>query len=285
MTSCIATKGFTTVKGFLPCVFGVLLSLSVKSLDAATITGHLSAENGLDVYLSESEDQLGLLLGSESGSNLLFLDGDIADGVIQYLHIVVNGGSRFIASLELEDGNFVFPNGGYTLSSNTTDWIANETGVGMPGTAIVDLGPNGTDPGGYIFGVTRDARYIWTGTGSGVRYFVVPLTPNESISSHSVSIADLNGYVQESGPNPVSRSLSGEIFDTSAESDKGVISSVAKLELVDAAGNETIEGSLSFEAGDFVISGVNGEPGAPFPAVQGSLNLNMKGFIRIGVGD
>lgn len=285
MTLFISKRAFTIViRGF---TFLCLIGLTTAS-HAASITGQMKADSGLDVYLSESESVLGDRLGGTSGSDGYFLDADIADGVTQYLHIVVRGGSSFIASLELDGQDFLFPNGNFTLSTNATDWTANETGVGMPGSTIVDLGANGTDPREYVFGVARDARFIWTGSGSGDRYFVVSLTPSDNTSAHFVSIDDLNGYVQASGPDPVSREIAGEIFEASVESDKGWLSSDARVELSEEAGNETIEGNVSFEAGDFIISAPDNLPGSvPFPggtAVQGSLNLSLKGSIRIGVG-
>jgi len=251
---------------------------------ATSITGHLRAESGLDVYLSDSAGQLGDHLGGLSGSDPFPIDADIADGVTQYLHIVVHGGSRFIGSLELEGDDFVFTNGAFSLSTSESDWIANETGVGMAGTTIVDLGPNGTDPGGLIYEVARDARYIWTGTGSGDRFFTVSLIPSDHTSSHAVSIKDTFGYVAANGPNPVSRSLAGEDFDATAESDKGWLSADAKIELSEESGAESIEGSFAFEAGDFLITAPEGAPGLPIPAVEGSLNIHLRGFLRIGVG-
>jgi len=152
---------------------------------ASSLSGTVSVDNEFSLYLSNSDSQLGNLVGS--GNNWpspLSFSVSLTPGSTYFLHIVGfndGGPDMFIGSFSLSDTSFKFSNGSQALDTNTTDWKGNLTGFGNAYSTPLDFGANGTSPWGTLPGINSGAHFIWMDPNENVNlnnYFTEKITPN-----------------------------------------------------------------------------------------------------------
>ena len=170
---------------------------------ASLITGHMTADDSFNFYISTDDSIQGTLVGSGTDWTLPYtLVGTLTPGVVNYLHIsAVNGNDNpppragFVGDFSLTDTAFAFANGTQYQLTNNLDWSVSATGFGLatstPGVGSGYL----TYTGGYDHAAT--AIWLATQENNQSAYFSTQINPTPepatyillSISLGAVGIA------------------------------------------------------------------------------------------------
>lgn len=288
--------GYSEVKTFkrsLATLGGFLFATSYGPIaTAATVSGSVFADDRVEVFISQSKELTGEIVGFPIVSHFdaELPDIELTDGVTHYLNFLVpvpigSDPSGLVGTLKLEGFGFVFANGEYTLSTDTVDsvhWNASRRGYHLPD-PIVDRGANGKDPWGMILGVASDARYIGAGSGFGSVYYSVKIIPTDSKARYDVEIQDdkglEKGFLIAGGPLPVSQSYVSAEANTTVLSSEGVVRGRMNNPTEGGTGLRTIQAGSFFESEDFIVTT---ETGAA--TVDLSVNMRFLGSLRGGAG-
>ena len=153
---------------------------SARLASATTISGTLTADNALYVYLSTSDASLGTLIaqGNSWSSAISFSGIALTPGQTYYLQVeAINygGPGAFIGQVSLDGTGFTFANGATTLLTGATGWAAayNDGNSDVTAQAWVEptggtavLGPYGVGPWDAVSGINSGAEWIWPGDSS-----------------------------------------------------------------------------------------------------------------------
>ena len=143
----------------------------------ADLTGNLTADNAFYAYVSTNNAVLGtLVVSGNSWPDSFSLASSLTPGVTNYLQIeAINygGPGGFIGSFSLNNNQFQFANGGQTLSTDTTNWLAiynnsnsdpNAQQAWVTPTVLPELE---TYPWGTPSPISPSAQWIWASGASG----------------------------------------------------------------------------------------------------------------------
>jgi hypothetical protein len=177
------------------------LALCAGGVNAATLTGDITADNEFQVYISTNPNTLGTEIGSGANWQQAFpISAALTPGQTYYLQVIADnfGGpattdnpDALLASLSVTGATFA--NGSTTLVTDTTDWTASPNGVEQlpssnpswtnPTGTPVSEGTNGGSNiwtsvnGGPISGIPTNAQWIWSSTDpSGEAFFSTTIT-------------------------------------------------------------------------------------------------------------
>lgn len=172
-------------------VLALLLSVNAAMAFAGTtLTGAVNADNVFSAYISTSDSTLGTLIGSGSSwPTTNTVSGELTDGVVNYLHVVVSnqgGPGGFLGDFSLSGTGFAFTNGTQSLLTGDAAWGQNLTGFGNTYSAAVNEGANGVGPWGLLSGYGMDSpEWIWNyhsngGSDFNTVYFSAAIDPQSS---------------------------------------------------------------------------------------------------------
>jgi hypothetical protein len=143
------------------------LMMVAGSSSAAVLTSHLSVDNGYAVYISTADNVQGTLFGSGNDWTTTFTNSTtLTAGTNYFLHVYAydqGGIAGFLGDFALTGGGFKFSNGQTTMTTNTTNWMGNNTGFGGAYGAVGSLGTDGVGPWGNRPNVADSATWIWAG--------------------------------------------------------------------------------------------------------------------------
>lgn len=143
------------------------IAMFAGSASAAVLTTNLAVDNGYQVFISTSNSTQGVLFGSGNDWTTTYTNSTtLAAGTNYYLHIFgydQGGIAGLLGQFDLTGGGHVFSNNGTTLTTNTTDWMGNNTGFNGSYSAVGSLGGNGVGPWGSRPGIAGGATWIWAG--------------------------------------------------------------------------------------------------------------------------
>ena len=145
----------------------VALAMFAGSSSAAVLTTKLAADNNYSIYISTSDNVQGTLFGTGNNWTYTYVDSTVlAAGTDYYLHIHAQD-EGWIAGLlgqfDLTGGGHQFSNGQVTMTTNTTDWMGNNTGFNGSYGGLGNLGPNGGWPWYNQGAIDASATWIWAG--------------------------------------------------------------------------------------------------------------------------
>jgi hypothetical protein len=141
----------------------------------ATLTGQVSADNAVYVYLSDDPSKLGKLIASGDNwrTTLDLKPTKLAGGRTYYLHVeAINYGDQgaLIGAFHLSGAAFHFANGARTLITDTAGWSGgfNDGNADVkpqpwvaPAGPVFSQGANGVGTWGVVAGVPATAQWIW----------------------------------------------------------------------------------------------------------------------------
>jgi hypothetical protein len=176
----------------------VLCLLVVASaVSATTLSGALTVDNGFNLYLSTSPNQIGTWIntGDNWQTAYPFSGPALTPGTTYYLQVDATNradgsGSTyqwgaFLGNFTLSDSLFQFANGGQSLNTNTTDWTYAYTGFDAAtlqpaGYALNGGGIWGSNMGHPVSGIDTNAQWIWDANAYNYGpelYFEAEITP------------------------------------------------------------------------------------------------------------
>jgi hypothetical protein len=143
------------------------LMLIAGSSSAAVLTSKMSVDNGYRIYVSTADNVQGTLFGSANDWYTTFTDTTtLAAGQSYFLHIYAydqGGIAGLLGDFSLTGGGHQFANGQTSMTTNTTNWMGNNTGFGAAYGAVGSLGNDGVSPWGNRPGIVDSATWIWAG--------------------------------------------------------------------------------------------------------------------------
>jgi hypothetical protein len=153
-----------------------LCLFNMPAFAGPTLSGTLSGDNTVYVYLSTDDSQQGTLLASGDTwqTTTALSDEALTPGVVNYLHVeVVNRGSVYglLGSFSLSGTGATFANGQTVLDTETSDWSGSYNSAGDPATAppwvpttttVTNEGQNGAGAWGTAFS-NIDPNADWIG--------------------------------------------------------------------------------------------------------------------------
>ena len=176
-------------------VGAAVLAFGSVSANASVLTLNLTADNAFAVYLSTSNSDRGVQIGSGSNWPTTYTFSTPLDsGTNYFIHVIgtnwtsANGfpygppgdptnPDAFIGSFSISGGGFQFSNGTASLSTDTTHWSAIEAADNSswttPSAAPMALGANGTgiwaaNKPGPETGISPTAEWIWSNPNNGL---------------------------------------------------------------------------------------------------------------------
>lgn len=278
-----------SVPWMLPGIL-IWMLLSANSVSATTLTATIAAEGDFEAYVSVS--------GVDAGT--LFLDSnqaetspgvgtfELAEGVLQYLHIKVKAGSvnpsNLIGTFTLSDIGFTFPNLLETVSTDLTYWIVSRTGFGTNLEFLSDLGANGSAPWGSQTGIGSKARYIWSDTDSGDHYFTLALHPTNSTARRFVVgvqplFNNIEGILTETEGVPYQLSYQDGPSRALAAAYPGRAGVRTEEVLTQGPGDLYTAAWASYDSPDYILTTTGDDTSADI-----SLNFMVKGTMVGGAG-
>jgi MSHA biogenesis protein MshQ len=155
-----------TLRASLAPVAAALMMVAASS-SAAVLTGKLSVDNGYSIYVSTADNVQGTLFGSGNNWTTTFTNATtLAAGTSYYLHVYAydqGGIAGFLGDFSLTGGGHKFANGLTSMTTNTTNWMGNNTGFGSAYGAVGNLGNDGVSPWGNRPSIVDSATWIWAG--------------------------------------------------------------------------------------------------------------------------
>lgn len=143
------------------------LMLVAGSSAAAVLTSHLSVDNGYAVYISTANNVQGTLFGSGNDWTTTYTNSTtLVAGTNYFLHVYAydqGGIAGVLGDFSLAGGGFKFSNGLSTLTTDTSNWMGNNTGFGGAYGAVGSLGTDGVGPWGNRPNIVDTATWIWAG--------------------------------------------------------------------------------------------------------------------------
>jgi hypothetical protein len=159
-----------------------LMMMVAGSSSAAVLTSHMSVDNGYAVYISTADNVQGTLFGSANDWYTTFTNStSLTAGTDYYLHVFAydqGGIAGLLGDFTLTGGGYKFGNGLTTMTTNTTNWMGNNTGFGNAYGAVVGLGTDGVSPWGNRPNIVDTATWIWAGDANNndVAYFTTKIS-------------------------------------------------------------------------------------------------------------
>lgn len=145
----------------------VALSLAAASSSAAVLTTTMSVDNGYVAYISTSDSVQGTAFGANNNWYSAYTDSTVlAAGTTYYLHIFAydqGGIAGLLGDFSLSGGGHQFANGLTSLTTNTTDWMGNNSGFNGSYGSLTNLGGHGVGPWGVVAPISNSATWIWAG--------------------------------------------------------------------------------------------------------------------------
>jgi hypothetical protein len=150
---------------FISIALLTVLALSSPVL-ATTITTHMTADDGFNLYISTSDSTLGTLVGTHNWwYDTQTFTNALTPGVTNYIHIQAwdsyTVAVGLLGDFTLSDSNFKFANGTQNLVTNITDWQGYTDGFGGTSGTLVNEGLNGVSPWGLRSDIAASANWIW----------------------------------------------------------------------------------------------------------------------------
>jgi hypothetical protein len=143
------------------------LMMVAGTSSAAVLTSNMSVDNGYRIYVSTADNVQGTLFGSANNWYSTYTDSTVlAADQSYFLHIYAydqGGIAGLLGEFSLTGGGHVFANGQTSMTSNTTNWMGNNTGFGSSYGAVIGLGNDGVGPWGYRPNIVNSATWIWAG--------------------------------------------------------------------------------------------------------------------------
>jgi hypothetical protein len=143
------------------------LMMVAGSSSAAVLTSKMSVDNGYRIYISTSDSVQGTLFGSANDWYTTFTDTTtLAAGQSYFLHIYAydqGGIAGLLGDFSLTGGGHKFANGLTSMTTNTTNWMGNNTGFAAPYVAVGSLGQDGVSPWNNRPNIADSATWIWAG--------------------------------------------------------------------------------------------------------------------------
>lgn len=177
----------TWVRAAVAAVFGA----TALSAQAATLTGNVTADDYLKIYLSSdltaSADEL-VLDKTTTWQTTANFSATLAAGQSAYLLVEARDAfgqpSMFVGSFSIDGNLFEFSNGTQQLSSNTSDWRVGTAGFASAAGTPASIGSLPVLPTwGSFPSIASDAQALWIDNGSGApdyafstAYFVTQIT-------------------------------------------------------------------------------------------------------------
>ncbi len=173
-----------------------------------TLSGAVTADNEVRLYVSTNDSQLGTLLttGNNWSASSAFSGISLTPGVTNYLHVVginVGGPGGVLGEFHLSNTGFTFGNGTGSDYTSATDWKYSLTGFGNGYTTPVDEGANGVSPWGAVAGILPAAHWLWSHgqstSDTNTEYFSLPVyyTAGIADAAPTVSTPTIAGTVQQ----------------------------------------------------------------------------------------
>jgi hypothetical protein len=143
------------------------LMMVAGSASAAVLTSKMSVDNGYRIYVSTADNVQGTLFGSAADWYGTYVDSTtLAAGQSYFLHIYAydqGGIAGLLGDFSLAGGGHKFANGQTSMTTNTTNWMGNNTGFGSAYGAVGSLGNDGVSPWGNRPNIADSATWIWAG--------------------------------------------------------------------------------------------------------------------------
>lgn len=158
------------------------LMMIAGSSSAAVLTSKMSVDNGYSIYVSTADNVQGTLFGSANNWYATYTDTTVlAAGQSYFLHIYAydqGGIAGLLGDFSLTGGGHKFANGQTSMTTNTTNWMGNNTGFGSAYGAVGSLGNDGVSPWGNRPGIVDSATWIWAGNAynNNEAYFTTRIT-------------------------------------------------------------------------------------------------------------
>ena len=147
--------------------FAASLMMIAGSASAGTLKTAISMDNGYQMYLSTSDSVQGTLVDFGNDWTSTFTNNiGLSGGVTYYLHIYgydQGGVAGFLGEFSINGGTHVFANGLTTLTTDTANWKANNTGFNGSYGAVTSSGTDGIAPWGDRPNIVNTATWIWAG--------------------------------------------------------------------------------------------------------------------------
>ena len=190
-------SGITMKNSFRTLVLPVAaaLALFAGSSSAAVLTTNLAVDNGYQVYISTSDNTQGVFFGAGNSWPNTYTDSTVlAAGTDYYLHIYgydQGGIAGLLGQFDLSGTGHQFSNGQISMTSNTTNWLGNNTGFNGVYGALGSLGGNGVGPWGSRPGIDGSATWIWAGDpqGNDEAYFTTKISATAAAVPEPTSVA------------------------------------------------------------------------------------------------
>jgi hypothetical protein len=173
------------------------LAMFAGSSSAAVLTTNLAVDNGYQVFVSTSDSAQGVLFGSGNNWTTTYTDSTaLAAGTSYYLHIFgydQGGIAGLLGQFDLTGGGHQFANGLTTMTTNTTNWMGNNTGFDGSYGAVGSLGGNGVGPWGTRPNIAGSATWIWAGDANNndAAYFTTKISATTTAVPEPASLAIL----------------------------------------------------------------------------------------------
>lgn len=173
------------------------LAMFAGSSSAAVLTTNLAVDNGYQVFISTSDSAQGVQFGANNNWMSTYTDSTtLAAGTSYFLHIFgydQGGIAGLLGQFDLTGGGHQFSNGMTTLTTNTTDWMGNNTGFNGSYGAVGNLGTNGVGPWGTRPNIAGSATWIWAGNAdtNDAAYFTTKISATATAVPEPATLAIL----------------------------------------------------------------------------------------------
>lgn len=173
------------------------LAMFAGSSSAAVLNTTLAVDNGYQVFISTSDNVQGTLFGAGNNWTTSYANSTVLTaGTTYFLHIYAydqGGIAGLLGQFDLTGGGHEFANGTTTLTTNTTDWMGNNSGFNGSYGAVGNLGGNGVGPWGTRPNIAGSATWIWAGDANNdnAAFFTTQITATAAEVPEPASLAIL----------------------------------------------------------------------------------------------
>lgn len=171
----------TTLRALMAPILAALL-MAAGSASAGVLTSKLSVDNGYVMYLSTSDNVQGTAIDSGNNWTTTYVDSNtLVAGTSYFLHIFAydeGGVAGLLGDFSIAGGSHTFANGLASMTTNTINWMGNNTGFNGSYGAVGSPGTDGIGPWGNRPNIADSASWIWVGDSwnQNAAYFTTKIT-------------------------------------------------------------------------------------------------------------
>jgi hypothetical protein len=187
------------------------------------LSGYLTGDKSIDVYVSTDDNVAGTYLGSGNNwqSTYTFRQ-DLTKGQNYFFHVLAQGTggiAGFIGDFSLDGTDHVFPNNQKTISTNTTNWKVSTSGWNNYVNASMVNGNNGVSPWGTRPYISSGATWIWSSDAQNdnLVYLTLPILSNSASTPAGQCAAVFpNGASSHSGNGYINFDYNSQVLGASS---------------------------------------------------------------------